>query len=211
MSPTTRSVPSQTFYHQSTEGTGATAFQHSNPVSPVYAESATFDAERLNQINRLGMQLRDFIFDCDSVLSSLVSAQNSEVLDAQTDNSDFFGYFISNSSYHKNHDVANQVDDLKHRIYVINSALMQAGSHLMPLNIDLDGSNIREAENAEHSFWANLFTSNAHSAYASCNTLGQLTSTAEKVRRVRNQAENNLFYLNAHQQQGRPFFASHLR
>lgn len=170
----------------------------------------TLDPKMLNQISQIGLQLRDFVTYCDSTLADLASAHRTECLDAQTSNWDLMGYFITRSSHRKNYAVSNRVDELRNRAWEINQSLMQIGYSGIHLNTDFNGEGIRQAEDAEHSFFANWFTSNSYSSYASLDTMDQISLTTDKIRRVRNQAENGSYCLSYLCQPARPFLASKL-
>lgn len=184
------------------------SFAH--PMAQACTQEQFFHPEKLNQINQIGMQLRNFISQCDSILIDLNSAYRTERLDTETSNWSLFGSLITDASYEKNHAVASKIDDLRQHVWAINYSLQQMGNPGLILDTDLDGHQIRSAEDAEHNVFANWFTSNAYSSYASTHTMDQIAITADKVRRVRNQAENSLFFLQSLHRQGHLFNASKL-
>jgi hypothetical protein len=125
------------------------------------------------------------------VIQNLKSAQQVEIADASTNNHSFFGYFISSISNQKNNAVAHEVDQLQRQAMRINESLSRLGMispYGMRLDTDFNGIGIRQAEENEHSFFADWLTSGNYSSIASTNTLSQLSFTTQKVQMVRDQA-----------------------
>lgn len=155
-----------------------------------------------NKVAKLVDNLKSFAKRCDSILTDLNSAQTTEFFDSMTSNQSLFGSYISNSSYHQNYQVANRLDRLKHSALDINMDIKQLkqnyGLHMGKLNTNFHGENIRQAENAEHSFWGDWFTGGNYSSMGSCNTMQKLSSATHKVEKVRDQALKCLRDLRKH-------------
>ncbi|MEI8365689.1 MAG: hypothetical protein WCF65_04640 [Parachlamydiaceae bacterium] len=174
------------------------------PCATSYAPpvNCAVDSQKIALINQLG----NFTMNCNAVLSDLQSASSMEMCDAWTSNYSFMGSIVTNMSYNQNMAVAGKVDALRRDAEMINGALMRSGIFSsMPmgstlLSTDFSGSEIKRAENAEHNFFMNLFTSNAYSSMASTNTMQQINWTIHRVSNVRDQAsriQNMLGFANA--------------
>jgi hypothetical protein len=146
-----------------------------------------------NQAGHIREIFRNFICRCDTVLSLLNSALTTEYADANTSNTSLIGYFVSNMSYHKNHQAANEIDALCMEAHRINQ--MMAGMGFMPLDTTFNGNAIRMAENNEHHFFIDWFTNGSYSSMASMNTARQIETTIYRVNNVRNQAQSMLYML----------------
>jgi len=133
-----------------------------------------------SQVEILQEVFRNFLFRCDTVLSLLNSALTTESADALTSNTSLVGYFISNWSYRKNHQAANEVDALLMKAHEINQLITTFG--FVPLDTAFNGNAIRYAENDEHHFFIDWFTNGSYSSMASMNTARQLQETAYRVR-----------------------------
>jgi len=157
------------------------------PIPPICQKVC--DLTVPNQISYLNEMIRNFIYLCDSVLGELQSARHMELLDMNTSNSSLVGYFISNMSHTKNHDVARRVDHLQREAEKINQAVQLSGLPIGHyLNVYVNGNDIRTAENAEHSYFYDWFTSGAYSSMGSANTAAQIQTTISRVEQLRWQA-----------------------
>jgi hypothetical protein len=143
--------------------------------------------------------LQNFIYQCDSTLSDLRSAYSTECMDACTSNYSFTGFLISSYSNSKNHRAADRVNALQHEACRLNEMLR--GTGFFPLSTDFNGEAIRYAEEAEHNFLMNFFSSSRYSSYASTNTMSQLSHTISKVEWVRREAAQLQYMIQTAQMQ----------
>jgi len=148
------------------------------------------------QIPMISQTFRNFVFQCDAVLSQLHSALTVESADTATSNTSLMGWIISNQSYQKNHQAANAIDSLSMEAARINQMIVSMGLlSIPPLDTTINGNAIRIAENDEHHFFIDWFTDGAYSSLASMNTAGRLQEAIFRVNNVRNQAQSVLFSL----------------
>lgn len=153
----------------------------------------------MNPMTQIDRSLEDFINNCNHAYGQLQSAHQTEMLDACTENNSIVGFVISWKSSSKNHHAASLVDRLQFQAARINEMVRASGimglSCVRPLNTDFCGTEIRNAENAEHSLLPNLFTGWGYSSLASTNTMGQINYTMQRVLSVRDQAQQMRYFL----------------
>lgn len=157
----------------------------------------------MNPNMTIDRSLVTFIDGCNVAIQHLESARSTEQLDACTSNNSIIGFLISCNSSSKNYRVSHMVDQLQLQAQKINEMIRASGilgiGVMAPLNTYFNGEGVRQAESAEHSFFANLLTSFDYSSVASMRTIAELSSTLERVRAVRDQAQYMRHFLMTNQ------------
>jgi len=179
---------------------------HVNGCQPCYAQErqTEFPKPHYQQSGRyshgdvstLKQKLRSFVNECDEVISSLNTAHAVEYADALTDDNTGFGAAVNLFSWYQNRSVSNKTDELQQLTDKLNIRLKimkaDSGLPLMKLNSHFSGKNIREAEEAESSLLGNFFGGRYYDASSSMNTANTISSTINKVQRVKEEAEYNI-------------------
>lgn len=182
-----------------------------NPIPvPAPKVGIGFNPLMQQQIFNVSLALQQFISQCEYTLQQLNQASHVEMADMTTSNTSFSGAMISSHSRSVNYRAASQVDGLQREIVRINQmveGLRQealrvndtafASRFFLSLPTDLSGAHIRNAENAEHSFFWDLFSNDAYSTWGSANTLREIQFTADRVRHARCQAQSLLTSLSS--------------
>lgn len=138
----------------------------------------------------LNIALQNFVSNCNDTINNLQSAHATELCDASTSNNSWFGWGVSIMSNLQNHNAAHQVDNLQQQAFHINRMLDQSSLRgVIPLDTYFNGSGIRQAERAEHSFLPNLFLGSFYSSTASVGTASELSHTIRKIASVCDQAQ----------------------
>ncbi len=178
---------------------GVNQFAQGAAQKPFSIQTAHFAV----QIAILNSNISNFIYLCDSVSNQLSSARNMELLDMSTSNSNLMGYGVSMLSNSENMAVADRLDSLQREAIRINtlvsSITVGVPMHLPLLDTSFNGSAIRRAENAEHSFFNVFFdtwTNGTGSSIDSARTVGEIQRAANKVHNVRCQAQSLLSSVN---------------
>jgi hypothetical protein len=169
----------------------------SNSTCPEYnyqsCQNQDDDFDKKMKVKNLVSKLNYLTNTCNSVLEDLDSANSTEFWDSMTSNQSLIGSFISNWSYHQNHQVAKRVDRLRELVFDINNDIRDLRHHsrlqLRELDAYFSGEKIRQAENAEHSFFGDWLTSGNYSSWGSCNTSRKISLTHDKVEQVKEQAQ----------------------
>ena len=136
---------------------------------------------------------------CQSALQHLGEAIGKEHADAYSDNNGLFGWFISNQSYHANMNAAQAVNQLQPLVSQVNNLVMQlrgTGLFLSSITVYFNGSDIAQAENAEHSFTGRIFDfftgTNVMDHSSSIRTLQVLNNTQAAIQQIQMQTQNLL-------------------
>ncbi len=156
--------------------------------------ASSFQRQRLtpemsHQVAMLSQAFRNFIYQCNTVLSLLGTAETTESLDTCTSNLSLVGYFVSNLSYQKNAAAARAVNDLSMEADRINHMLAAIGLSLPLLDTSCSGQSIMIAEDNEHHPFIDWFTNGSYSSMASMHTARELQRTSFQIESMRKHAQ----------------------